>query len=85
MPPPSRDTDAAYERALAKLGALISGRSRGDGRSWEWEHAMEVMDMCLEVSERDVGREWGRWRERGRFKAPLSNARRRTTPFPLPT
>jgi hypothetical protein len=85
MLPPSRDTDAAYECALAKLGALISGRSRGDGRSWEWEHAMEVMDMCLEVSERDVGREWGRWRERGRFKAPLSNARRRTTPFPLPT
>lgn len=49
MPSPPPAIDANYGAALAKLGGLISGRSRGDGRSWEWEHAMEVMDMCLEV------------------------------------
>lgn len=37
-----------YERVISQLGTLISGRSRGDGRAWEWEHAMEVMALCLE-------------------------------------
>ena len=50
MTPPTT-LEADYERVLATLGTLISGRSRGDGRAWEWEHAMEVMDLCLEVSE----------------------------------
>ena len=51
--PPNASTplDAAYERVLETLGTLISGRSRGDGRAWEWEHAMEVMELCLEVRE----------------------------------
>ena len=40
--------DRDYERVLSQLGTLISGRSRGDGRAWEWEHAMEVMALCLE-------------------------------------
>ena len=45
-PDPHLDRD--YERVLSQLGTLISGRSRGDGRAWEWEHAMEVMALCLE-------------------------------------
>lgn len=40
--------DRDYVRVLSQLGTLISGRSRGDGRAWEWEHAMEVMALCLE-------------------------------------
>ena len=47
-PPPPID-DAAYAAALDKLGTLITGRSRKDGHSWEWNHAMEVMQLCLEV------------------------------------
>jgi len=62
MTPPTT-LEADYERVLATLGTLISGRSRGDGRAWEWEHAMEVMDMCLEVSEGERERE----REREAF------------------
>jgi hypothetical protein len=42
--------DAQYARALDRLGSLITGRSRKDGHSWEWNHAMEVMQLCLEVS-----------------------------------
>ena len=48
-PPRPATPDADYDRVLAQLGTLISGRSRGDGRSWEWEHAMEVMQLCLEA------------------------------------
>ena len=46
--PTSTSLDRHYDRVLAQLGTLISGRSRGDGRAWEWEHAMEVMALCLE-------------------------------------
>lgn len=46
--PSDPDLDRDYERVLSQLGTLISGRSRGDGRAWEWEHAMEVMALCLE-------------------------------------
>lgn len=48
LPPPI--DDATYAAALDKLGTLITGRSRKDGHSWEWNHAMEVMQLCLEVS-----------------------------------
>lgn len=51
------DLDRDYERVLAQLGTLISGRSRGDGRAWEWEHAMEVMALCLERAGLVVGGE----------------------------
>lgn len=39
--------DAEYERALAALSSLISGRQRKD--SGQWEHAFEMMQCYLEV------------------------------------
>lgn len=49
--------DATYVAALDKLGTLITGRARKDGHSWEWNHAMEVMQLCLEVCKEERDRE----------------------------
>jgi hypothetical protein len=79
-PPPLHSEDAAaYEAALAKLGSLITGRSRKDGHSWEWNHAMEVMQLCLEVSGRQ-GRQGG---ETARPSRVLSDLKPCPPPHPF--
>lgn len=45
--PPSAE-DEEYERALAALSSLISGRQRKD--SGQWQHAFEMMQSYLEAS-----------------------------------
>ena len=45
--PAGADEEEEYERALAALSGLISGRQRRD--SGMWAHAFEMMQSYLEV------------------------------------
>jgi len=53
-------SDQEFEQAMDALGTLISGRSRGDGKSWET--AYDYMQVYLEVSKaswsNSVAMEW---------------------------